>query len=92
MSSLLDDEAEKVERDERGRRSLDHHQATPAHSQKLHPAGIAVYRVSAHRVVKRQGTRITDSLRKKEHTPSSLSIPTGRDWIGRPQDLHADVG
>ncbi len=30
-------------------------------------------------------------IRKKEHTPSSLSSDEVR-WIGRPQDLHADVG
>jgi len=30
-------------------------------------------------------------IRKKEHTPSSLSSDKVR-WIGRPQDLHADVG
>jgi hypothetical protein len=30
-------------------------------------------------------------IRKKEHTPSSLSSDEVR-WIGRPQELHADVG
>jgi hypothetical protein len=39
----------------------------------------------------REVTFCASRFRKKEHTPSSLSSDEV-GWIGRPQDLHADVG